>query len=212
MGLLKIVECRGFTKEQAFAGLNFDPNCPVIPGTNATQAWNRAGCPIIGSQDFKRFAVQQLEEKTKNEPGFGLHIVLDPPIKDIRRRPYSVINNKTVGTRKWKLVYGVREDRLDISSLPESVKNEDGDWEVTDTEIMEISVIEPGLIIEICDSKALALEKMKELIVQTHKSYSIIPMKVPNIAPIAAFGVYTPSSRAKEGTFVAWGINRPEIE
>ena len=32
-------------------------------------------------------------------------------------------------------------------------------------------------------------------------------MKIPDIAPIAAFGIYTPSSGAKEGTFIACGIN-----
>ena len=54
MSILKIVECKGYTKEEAFANLRFDPNSPIIPGTNATQAWNRAGKPIPGSLDFKR--------------------------------------------------------------------------------------------------------------------------------------------------------------
>ena len=72
---------------------------------------------------------------------------------------------------------------------------------------MEISVIEPGLIVEMCNSKAEALDKMKKLITATHKCYSILPIKVPDIAPIAAFGLYTPSSGAKEGTFIACGIN-----
>ena len=75
---------------------------------------------------------------------------------------------------------------------------------------MEISVTEPGLVVEVCDSKAEALDKMKKLITTTHKCYSILPVKVPNIAPIAAFGLYTPSSGAKEGTFIACGINKTE--
>ena len=208
MGLLKIVECKGFTKDEAFANLGFDPNSPVIPGTNATQAWNKAGRPIVGSLDFKRFITQQLEEKTKNEPGFGIHIVLDPPVKDIRRRPYTVINNKATGTREWRFVYQIREDVLDVNWLAEPIIDENGNLVQAGEEVMEISVTEPGLVVEVCDSKAEALEKMKQLITATHKCYSIIPVKVPDIAPIAAFGIYTPSSGAKEGIFVACGINK----
>lgn len=210
MGVLKIIECKGFTKDEAFANLGFDPNSPVIPGTNATQAWNKAGNPIPGTLDFKRFVTQQLEEKTKNQPGYGIHVVLDPPIKDIRRRPYTVINNKATGTREWKFVYCIREDVLDVDWLFHHEQDENGDLVTSDEETMEISVIEPGLIVEMCNSKAEALDKMKKLITATHKCYSILPIKVPDIAPIAAFGLYTPSSGAKEGTFIACGINKEE--
>ena len=37
--IIKIKECTGYTKEEAFAGLRFDPNNPLIKGANATQAW-----------------------------------------------------------------------------------------------------------------------------------------------------------------------------
>lgn len=210
MGVLKIVECQGFTKDEAFKKLNFDPNSPVIPGTNATQAWNKAGHPNVNTLEFKRFITQQLEEKTKNEPGYGIHIVLDPPTRDIRRRPYTVINNKTVGTREWRFVYQIREDVLDVHWLADPVFNEDGELVPGSEEEMEISVVEPGKVVEVCNSKAEAFEKMKKLITATHKSYSILPIKVPNIAPIAAFGIYTPSSGAKEGTFIACGIDKEE--
>ena len=210
MSILKIVECKGYTKEEAFANLRFDPNSPIIPGTNATQAWNRAGKPIPGSLDFKRFVTQQLEEKTKSKPGFGIHIVLDPPIKDVRRRPYTVINNKATGTREWKFVYEIREDILDVNWLANPSIDEDGNMTQVGEDVMEISVVEPGLVVEVCESKSEALEKMKELITQTHKCYSILPIKVPDIAPIAAFGIYTPSSGSKEGTFIACGINKED--
>lgn len=208
MGLLKIVECRGFTKDEAFANLNFDPNSPVIPGTNATQAWNKAGKPIPGTVDFKRFVTQQLEEKTKNAPGYGIHIVLDPPIKDVRKRPYTIVNNKATGTREWKFQYWIREDKLDITWFTEPKYDEyDGSIESTE-EQFAINVVEPGLIVEVCDSKAKALEIAKERTAKTHKCHSIIAVKVPNIAPIAAYCLYTPSASAKEGTFIACGINK----
>ena len=208
MGVLRIEECKGFTKDEAFAHLNFDPNSPVIPGTNATQSWNKAGRPNVNTLEFKRFIAQQLEEKTKNQPGYGIHIVLDPPVKDMRRRPYTVVNNKATGTREWKFVYAIREDKLDINFIQEHKQDENGDLVISNEETQEISVVEPGLIKEICDSKAEALDKMKKLITTTHKCYSILAMKIPDIAPIAAFGIYTPSSGAKEGTFIACGINR----
>ena len=65
MGVLKIIECKGYTKEEAFAGLNFDPNNEIIPGVNATQAWNKAGRPIVGSVAFKRFITEELEKKVE---------------------------------------------------------------------------------------------------------------------------------------------------
>lgn len=206
--VLKMIECRGFTKDEAFKDLNFDPNNPVIPGVNATQAWNKAGSPIPGTVDFKRFITLQLEEKTKYKPGYGIHIVLSPPVRDIRRRPYSIINNKTAGTREWTFKYYIREDMLDVTWLDDYEQNEDGEIVQADTESMEITVTQPGPVVEICDSKAEALRKMKDLITATHKCYSILPVKVPNITPVAAFGLYTPSNGAKEGIFLACGINK----
>lgn len=208
MGLLKIVECKGFTKDEAFANLNFDPNSTVVNGANATQAWKKAGKPIPGTNEFKQFVAQQLEEKTKNTPGFGIHIVLEPSTKDIRRRPYTVINNKATSTREWKFVYQIREDKLNVMYYSDPEYDEDGELVESGEESMSVSVIEPGLIVEVCDSKAEALEKMKQLITATHKNYSILAVKVPNISPIAAFGLYTPSSGAKEGTYIACGINK----
>jgi len=208
MGKLQIIECRGFTKDEAFANLNFDPNSPVVPGTNATQAWNKAGKPIPGTLDFKRFVTQQLEEKTKNAPGYGIHIVLDSPIRDVRKRPYTIINNKATSTREWTFQYWIREDKLDVNWIEEP-KYDEYDGEIDGTEEkLSINVIEPGLIVEKCDSKAEAFDKVKILTSATHKSYSILAVKVPNIAPVAAYCIYTPSASAKEGTFIACGINK----
>ena len=199
--IIKIKECTGYTKEEAFAGLRFDPNNPLIKGANATQAWVQAGKPTINTNAFKHFVAQQLADKTKYKPGYGIHIVIEPNTEDKRKRPYTIINNKTVGTREWKFMYQIREDILDISYFG------DVEDEEIDMDQLEISVIERGMVVEECESKAEALDKVKQLITQTHKSYSIIPIKVPNIAPISAFGVYTPSKNAKKGIFIACGVN-----
>ncbi len=212
MGKLKIIECKGYTKDEAFKNLNFDPNSVVISGANATQAWAKAGKPVIGSVAFKRFIIQQLEDKTKNQPGYGVHIVLDPPVQDIRKRPYTIINNKVSGTREWKFIYQIREDILDLNILSTPTIDDDGNLVTTDGEAaIDVSVVSPGMVVEVCSSKSEAVNKVKELITANRRSYTIVPVKVPDIAPIAAFGIYTPSSGAKEGTFIACGIDREEL-
>lgn len=209
---LKIVECKGFTKEEAFQHLNFNPDSPVIPGTNATQAWNKAGRPNVNTNAFKRFVVEQLDEKTKNTPGFGIYIVIDPPVKDIRRRPYTVVNCKVTSTRDWKIVYQIREDKLDINYFSEPVCDDKGEVTEESIESMEISITDPGVVVETCESKAKALERMKELITSTHKCYSVLAVKVPNVTPVSAFGFYTPSSNAKQGTYIACGFDRERVD
>lgn len=205
MSVLKIVECKGFSKEEAFASLKFDPDSPVVQGCNATQAWTKAGKPVPGTKDFKLFAIEQLEKKTKNEPGYGIYIVIDSPKEDIRLRPYTIINNKTEEIRNWTLTYIIREDKLSITSSGEETEDDAEN-------IADIWVVEPGLVVAKCFSKSEAIEKVKELITQTHKNYSIIPIKTTNITPIAAFGLYTPSNNAKKGTFFAIGIDKEETD
>jgi hypothetical protein len=191
-----IKECQGYTKDEAFASLKFNPNSPLIKGANATQAWNLAGRPMIGTTRFKQFVVEQLADKTKFAPGYGIHIVMDSNVEDKRKRPYSVINNKTIGTREWKFKYQIREDLINFDVI-ESDGYED----------VNITVAERGMVIEECDSKAEALEIAKRLTTQNHKNYSIVAIKVPDKSPISAFVLYTPSKNARVGTFIACGIN-----
>lgn len=192
-----IKECQGYTKDEAFASLRFNPNSPLIKGANATQAWNLAGKPTIGTTKFKQFVVEQLADKTKFAPGYGIHIVMDSNVEDKRKRPYSVINNKTIGTREWKFKYQIREDLINF----DTIEYDDG------CEDINITVAERGMVVEECDSKAEALEIAKRLTTQNHKNYSIVAIKVPDKSPISAFVLYTPSKNAKVGTFIACGIN-----
>lgn len=191
-----IKECQGYTKDEAFASLKFNPNSPLIKGANATQAWNLVGRPMVGTTKFKQFVVEQLADKTKFAPGYGIHIVMDSNVEDKRKRPYSVINNKTIGTREWKFKYQIREDLINFDVI-ESEGYED----------VSITVAERGMVVEECDSKAEALEIAKRLTTQNHKNYSIVAIKVPDKSPISAFVLYTPSKNARVGTFIACGIN-----
>jgi len=205
---LQIIECQGYTKEEAFAPLEFDPDSPMIPGVNATYAWYKAGKPNINTVNFRRFIVEQLEKKTKNEPGFGVYIMLKQPVKDIRKKPFTIVNCKTETTRKWKIIYQIREDDLSIKYLKEPIYDEYGELTDESQDSMEIAINKMGLIVDTCESKADALTKIKELITSTHKCYSLIPVKVPDVTSVAAFGFYTPSANAKKGIFIACGYNK----
>lgn len=204
--VLKIKECTGFSKEEAFSGLKFNPDCPLIKGSNATQAWIKYGQPFPGTNEFKRFAVQQLSEKTRMQPGYGLYIVLENPIVDTRKRPYTVINNKTETTREWTFVYLIREDELQLSNLQTKELDEYGD-EIEGSPEIDVSIVKMGRIVDQCASKAEAIQRMKDLTIKNHKDYSALAVKVPDINPIAAHCIYTPGANTKEGKFLAFGID-----
>jgi hypothetical protein len=121
---------------------------------------------------------------------------MDASVEDKRKRPYTVINNKTIGTREWKFKYQIREDVIDFEEI-----------ETEDYQDVSITVAERGMVIEECDSKAEALEIAKKLTTLNHKNYSVVAIKVPDKSPISAFVLYTPSKNAKVGTFIACGIN-----
>lgn len=204
---LKIIECHGFTREEAFRDLHFDPACLAIRGNNATQAWVKYGKPIPGTLEFKKFVSQQLMEKTKGVPGLGLHIVLEQPVQDTRRRPYTIINMIGKGTREWILKYQIREDDIVVDTIPSKSVDYDGTL-MKDAEIPDINVAKIGPVVAECDSKAAAIYKAKQLTTLTHKNYSIIPVKVPDKTPISAFTLYTPAVNTKEGIYIAFGIDR----
>lgn len=207
MDSINIVECRGFSKEEAFANLKFDPYCPAIRGTNTTTAWEREGKPIPGTVQFKRFITQQLMEKTKLVAGLGLYIVLEQPIPDTRKRPYSLINNVVRSTREWNLIYQIREDEIVVDSF--TVKEVDFDGNLVPGDIKkDISVSKVGSVVGEYNSKAEAIAEAKKLTTITHKNYSIVPIKIPDKTQIAAFVLYSPSSNSKEGTFIAFGVDK----
>lgn len=190
--LLKIKECEGYNPTEAFANLGFDPNNSLVQNPNVTTAWKRAGRPFPGTLKFKKFAIKQLNKKTRRTPGYGLYVVLDPPQEDTRLLPFKVINPKVEGKRNWTRVFFIREDEI-------NVKEEDGE--------QIVDIVTEGNIITECYSKAEAIETMKQLTTMNHKSYSAMAVKVPDRDKLAAMCIYTPSVTAKKGKYVAFGIN-----
>lgn len=185
---LQIVECKGYNREEAFKDLDFKPT--VFKGSNATFAWRLAGCPIPGSEDFKKWAIEQLNNKTQGIAGFGLYIITEPYNPDYRLTPCKIINNKTVGISSWHIKYWVREDELDI--------DKDG----------IINVTKVGQLLAVCDKKHEAIEFAKEYTSKTHKNCSFLRVKVPDNNFVSGYSIYSPGAAAKKGTFIAFGYNK----
>lgn len=204
----EIKECIGYTREDAFKNLKFNPM--LAKGSNCTQAWNNAGNPIPGTNEFKKFIVQQLNDKTGNIPGLGIHISIDPPINDTRSHPYTTVNYKTEGVRKWEFTYLIREDELEISK-PYKEIDEDGD-EIVDAKNIDINIVSYGKVVSQKGSKAKAFEEAKKLTTATHKSYTIIPVKIPNRSKIAGHCIYTPSASSKKGKWIVAGYTTNDNE
>lgn len=202
MAALKIKECIGFNKDEAFADLDFLPNFSDIPGSNCTQAWKKAGSPIFGTKAFKVFAVEQLAEKTKNIPGLGLYIVVKPPQLNDRKKPYKVINNVVDSTRIWtNIQYEILEAEVDLGKI----ESEEGT-------IYNPIATNYGKYIDTIDNKAEALQKLKDLTADTGKDYILRAIKLPDRAPIAAYAKYTPSEGTEQGQYIAFGYSKDDLD
>jgi len=210
---LIIKECTGFTKEEAFKNLPFNPALDAIPGCNITQAWTKQGKPIPGTKEFTRFVLEQLEEKTKNIPGLGVYLTLDPSKDNTRKKPYSIINNKTIGCRQWVYVYYIQEvTDYTIDSVNDLDIDENGD-EIEGENKLNIVVKEySDSFVGKYYSKAEAVAAVKELTTVTHKTYALRVLKEPDINPVAAYCVYRPSKGAKTGTWIAAGFEDTDID
>lgn len=189
---LKVVEGVGYTPKEAFKNISFDPFTSLVPNCNATNAWKRAGKPAPGTVSFKKFALNQLNRKTRKKPGYGLYIITDPPQHDTRILPFKVINPKVKGKRHWDRMFFIREDEITLSQ-------KDGE--------VNVDIVTEGKFVAECYTKAEAIDTMKKLTTLNRKSYSAIAVKIPNRDKIAAICAYTPSKAAKRGKFVAFGIS-----
>lgn len=184
---MKSVQAKGYSKEKALATTDLDVNLEMLK--NATRKWKEAGSPV-GGKELTAFMVEYMAANKKN---IGAYIVVEPSSDDTRTRPYSVINEPTRGRRKKKTVYQIKEGTFDVKES----KNEDGD------PVKKVTVKSLGPVVHKAEKKDEAISSMKELIEANHTDYVIeIVSEVVEGQPYAAYGKYTPSKSAKEGTFV----------
>lgn len=202
---LKIEAVKGFTKEEALSVEKLGFNALGIKGANATQAWIKAGKPTYGTASFKAFAAEQLKDKTKGAAGVGCYVVVEAGVSDSRERPYKVISVSNEGTRKYSTVYQIVEAKLKRKQNKVMKTDKDG----VEKEVIETSaeLLELGTVVDTASKKGEAEDKMKAWITETKRDYVINVVKVTDHNPIASYGLYTPSTSAKEGTYIAIGVS-----
>lgn len=144
---------------------------------NVTKSWISAGKPLEG-EALKTFCEKFLTENLgKNDLSGGFYIVLESPIKNSRKKPYSVVKNTNDQVRKFTTAYKI---------VGETTKK------LYDT---LIGVSQPTAV-----KKATALCK-------EHKegmSVEVIKVCTDGVSVIANVE-YTPSSNYKKGSYIIFG-------
>lgn len=126
---MKTVEAQGYNKEKALEATGLDVELDRLK--NATQAWKKAGSPF-NTKDLNRFMADYI----KNKKAVGAYIVVENASDDTRLRPYTVINETTIGKRKAITVYQIKEAELTVKYNTEKrivvdkVTNEEKEIEV----------------------------------------------------------------------------------
>ena len=118
---MKTVEAQGYNKEKALEASGLDVQLEMLK--NATQAWKKGGSPM-NTKELNRF----MAEYIKRNKLVGAYLVVEPSSDDTRLRPYSVINETTIGKRKSITVYQIKEAELAVKFHTETkiVTDKDG--------------------------------------------------------------------------------------
>lgn len=118
---MKTVEAQGYNKEKALEATGLDVQLEMLK--NATQAWKKGGSPM-NTKELNRF----MAEYIKRNKLVGAYLVVEPSSDDTRLRPYSVINETTIGKRKSITVYQIKEAELAVKFHTETkiVTDKDG--------------------------------------------------------------------------------------
>lgn len=109
---MRTVEAQGYNKEKALEATGLDVQLDMMK--NATQAWKKAGSPL-NTKDLNRFVADYV----KRNKLVGAYIVVENASDDTRLRPYSVINETTIGKRKAITVYQIKEAELAVKYVTE---------------------------------------------------------------------------------------------
>lgn len=153
---------------------------------NATQMWKKAGSPLAG-QELKTFVEAYLKKHTKNVPGAGCYIVLDPAVSDSRENPYKILNIPTTQKRKMKKIY-----------------------ELVNVETEQVLGTADSKEEAIALAKKIVTDRKEDLGVGVKHECRIKKVVTDGEATAFTFE-YTPSQNAKQGTFLCFGIEAETI-
>lgn len=104
---MKTVEAQGYNKEKALEQSGLDVELTRLK--NATQSWKKAGSPM-NTKQLNAFMAAYIKDKK----AVGAYLVIEPASDDTRLRPYTVINETTIGKRKTSTVYQIKEAELAV--------------------------------------------------------------------------------------------------
>lgn len=147
--------------------------------TQAFKNWKAKQSGGVTDRDVKAFMINYLAEKSKNCPGAGFMITMDPAVKDTRERPYHIEDIKSDGKRKFKTFYK---------------------W--IDTESGKV-------VCQVDTNKADAKNALKELYREGLYKGNAELTKTKDVVEgnsVVAKATYTPSKNTKNGVWVAFGI------
>ena len=102
-----IKESQGYSKDKALEAAGLDVELERLK--NATLAWKKAGSPL-NQKAMTTFMASYIKDKK----AYGAYIVVDPASDDTRLRPYTVINETTIGKRKSTTTYQIKEAELAV--------------------------------------------------------------------------------------------------
>ena len=164
---MRTVEAQGYNKEKALEATGLDVQLDMLK--NATQAWKKAGSPL-STKALNAF----MSEYMKKNKVVGSYIVVDSASDDTRLRPYSVINETTIGKRKAITVYQIKEAELAVKLNTEkrTVTNK----ETGETSEIEVQVPyrKEVIEVEVTDKETGEVStKLKEVEIPTVKVISV---------------------------------------
>lgn len=165
---------------------SFKPD--VLPNSNCTVAWKRAGSPIFGTEEFTTWCMNVLIKRTKLVSGLGCYVIIDYPKDNIRKNPTYTYNVPNPGIRKYKRVHQIIEVKLENRKKGK-----------------EPIIVETGNIVTEQDTLKEAKELAAVLTAETQKDYVIKSVKIADDS-IESYCMYWPSKRSKQGTIVFFGV------
>lgn len=172
----KKLEVTGRTKQEALEKAPF-----YIQGdaTQAFKLWKKSMVNGVTERDIKQFCVAYLTKKSKNAPGSGFYVTLDPAVADTRERPYRI----------------------------EDVKNEGGKRKYLKTYVLSDATT-GEVLATTNETKAKAKEVAKDMYKNGFRGDIVCTLtkSVVEGEPVAFRSYYTPSKASHAGTYLVFGV------
>ena len=173
----KKLEVTGRTKQEALEKAPF-----YIQGdaTQAFKLWKKSMVNGVTERDIKQFCVAYLTKKSKNAPGSGFYVTLDPAVADTRERPYKINNVKNED--------GKRKSKKALVWVDDETKN---------------------VVARVYGTKTDAAKALKTLYKKgEYKGNATCEIHYDIVEgnPVVMTSKYTPSKNTKNGTWIAFGL------